>query len=264
MKYTNQVVWITGASSGIGEAIAIEMAKEKAKLVLSARRQEVLEEVAKKCSAFGAECLVLPMDVTDIESIGGNVNKLLEKFGRVDVLINNAGISQRGLTAETDFEVDRRIMEINYFGNIALTKAVLPMMLKQGNGQIVPISSLVGIFGFPQRSAYSASKHALHGFYETMQIEYYNDNLKVNIICPGRIKTDISVNSLTQDGTTYGKMDPGQAKGITAEKCAQIITRAMKKNKRLTVIGGEGKLMVFFKKFIPPLFFKIASNISAT
>ncbi len=264
MKYTNQVIWITGASSGIGEAIALEMAKEKTKLVLSARRAEVLEVVAKKCTDLGAECLVLPMDVTDFDSIEGNVNILLGKFGRVDVLINNAGISQRGLTADTDFEVDRRIMEINYFGNIALTKAVLPMMLKQGNGQIVPISSLVGIFGFPQRSAYSASKHALHGFYETMQVEYYNENLKVNIICPGRIKTDISVNSLTQDGTKYGKMDSGQAKGISAEKCAQIIIRSMKKNKRLTVIGGEGKLMVFLKKFIPPLFYKVASNISAT
>jgi len=264
MKYTNQVIWITGASSGIGEAIAYEMAKEKAKLVLSARRAEVLEKVASKCNELGAECLVLPMDVTDIESIDGHVNKLLEKFGRVDVLVNNAGISQRGLTAETDFEVDRRIMEINYFGNIALTKAVLPMMLKQGNGQIVPISSLVGIFGFPQRSAYSASKHALHGFYETMQIEYYNENLKVNIICPGRIKTDISVNSLTHDGTQYGKMDPGQAKGISAQKCAQIIIRSMKNNKRLTVIGREGKMMVFLKKFIPPAFFKVASKISAT
>ena len=264
MKYTNQVVWITGASSGIGEALALEMAKEKAKLVLSARRAEVLEEVAKKCTALGAECLVLPMDVTDFDGIDKNVNKLLQKFDKVDVLINNAGISQRGLTADTDFEVDRRIMEINYFGNIALTKAVLPSMLKQGNGQIVPISSLVGIFGFPQRSAYSASKHALHGFYETMQVEYYNENLKVNIICPGRIKTDISVNSLTQDGKKYGKMDPGQAKGISAEKCAQIIIRSMKKNKRLTVIGGEGKMMVFLKKFIPPLFYKIASNISAT
>lgn len=264
MKYTNQVIWITGASSGIGEALAIELAKEKAKLVLSARRAEVLKEVAIRCEKLGAQCLVLPMDVTNYEVLEEHTNAVLQKFGKIDVLINNAGISQRGLTAETKLEVDRRIMEINYFGNIALTKAVLPTMLKQGNGQIVPISSLVGIFGFPKRSSYSASKHALHGFYETMMVEHYNDNLKINIICPGRIKTNISFNSLTQDGEQYGKLDPGQAKGITAEKCAQIIIRAMKNNKRLTVIGGQGKLMVFFKKFISPLFYKIASGISAT
>ena len=148
--------------------------------------------------------------------------------------------------------------------SIALTKAVLPKMLAQKNGQIVTMSSLVGIFGFPQRSSYSASKHALHGFYATLMVEHYNDNLKINIICPGRIKTDISINSLTKDGTQHGKMDQGQAKGISAEKCAQIIVKAMKRNKRVTVIGMEGKLMVFFKKFIPTLFYKIASNISAT
>ena len=264
MKYANQVIWITGASSGIGEALALEFAKEKAKIVLSARRAEVLEKVAQKCKNLGGECLVLPMDVTDFDSLDKNVKVVLQEFGKIDVVINNAGISQRGLTVETSMEVDRRIMEINFFGNIALTKAVLPIMLEQGNGQIVPISSLVGLFGFPQRSSYSASKHALHGFYETMQVEHYNDNLKINIICPGRIKTDISVNSLTKDGTKHGKMDPGQEKGITAEKCAQIIIRAMKRNKRITIIGGEGKMMVFLKKFIPPLFYKIASSISAT
>jgi len=243
--------------------LAIELAKEKAKLVLSARRENALKEVAEKCEKLGAETLVLPLDVAKQDTFPENVNTLLQKFGKVDVLINNAGISQRGMTADTDFEVDRRIMEINYFGNIALTKAVLPTMLKQGNGQIVPISSLVGIFGFSQRSAYSASKHALHGFYETMMVEYYKDNLKINIICPGRIKTNISVNSLTEKGEKHGKMDPGQAKGISAEKCARIIIRSMKRNKRYTVIGRDGKLMVFFRKFIPPLFYRIASNISA-
>ena len=264
MKYTNQVVWITGASSGIGEALAIEFAKEKSKIVLSDRRAEVLKAVAGKCEELGVECLVLPMDVTNYDVIEENVDIVLNKFGKIDVLINNAGISQRGLTVETNFEVDRRIMEINYFGNIALTKAVLPKMIEQKNGQIVTMSSLVGIFGFPQRSSYSASKHALHGFYETLMVEHYNDNLKINIICPGRIKTDISINSLTKDGTQHGKMDPGQAKGISAEKCAQIIVKSMKRNKRVTVIGMEGKLMVFFKKFMPRLFYKIASNISAT
>ncbi len=264
MKYTNQVVWITGASSGIGEAMALEFAKEKAKLVLSARRAEVLQEVATKCEALGSECLVLPMDVTNYEDLEINVNVVLQKFKQIDVLINNAGISQRGLTLETDFEVDRKIMEINYFGNIALTKAVLPQMLKQGNGQIVPISSMTGLFGFPQRSAYCASKHALHGFYETMQVEHYNDNLKINIICPGRIKTDISVNSLNKDGSKYGKMDSGQAKGISAEKCARKIMNAMKRNKRLTVVGGSETIMVKLRKYVPSLFFKIASRISAT
>ena len=133
MKYTNQVVWITGASSGIGEALAIEFAKEKSKIVLSARRAEVLKAVAGKCEELGVECLVLPMDVTNYDVIEENVDIVLNKFGKIDVLINNAGISKRGLTVETNFEVDRRIMEINYFGNIALTKAVLPKMIEQKN-----------------------------------------------------------------------------------------------------------------------------------
>ena len=261
MKYTNQVVWITGASSGIGEALAIEFSKEKAKIVLSARRAEVLKTVAEKCEKLGAECLVLPMDVTNYNALEENVNKVLQKFSKIDVLINNAGISQRGLTAETDFEVDRRIMEINYFGNIALTKAVLPKMISQKNGQIVTMSSLVGIFGFPQRSSYSASKHALHGFYETLMVEHYNDNLKINIICPGRIKTDISINSLTKDGTPQKSMDSNTAKGIPVEIFAKSAVKQIAKGKpEIIIAGGIESLGLYMKRFWPNMLRKLTAR----
>jgi len=259
--FKNKVIWITGATSGIGEALAKQLAVYKPKLILSARRIELLQAVDKVCSEKGAECLAAQLDVTNHQQILSIYKSIKNKFGQIDILINNAGISQRSFTKDTLLEVDRKIMEVNFFGNIALTKAVLPQMLARNSGQIVVMSSVVGHFGFKSRSAYAASKHALHGFYETLYIENQHNSIKVNIICPGRIQTNISVHSLQEDGKEHGKMDPYQAQGMPVDVFAKRALKAIKKNKRVANIGDWDIWMIYIKKYIPALFFFITKRI---
>jgi short-subunit dehydrogenase len=264
MDFLNKIIWITGASSGIGEAIAVMLATEKPVLLLSSRKEKELQRVQQICISAGAECHIFPLDVSDTDSIEMAAKKVLDQFGHVDLLINSAGISQRSTVIETPVEVDRKIMEINYFGTIALTKAMLPAMIKHGGGHVVAVSSIVGKFGFPLRSSYSASKHALHGFFETLEAELKKENIRTTVVIPGRVKTNISVNAITRDGTAYGVMDEGQAKGISAEKCARVIIRGLKKNKKEILVGGRETLMVQIRRFLPSLYFKIASKLKAT
>lgn len=264
MYFSKKVVWITGASSGIGEALAIEFAKQGAQLILSSNQLIDLEKVSEKCVALGAECFIQYLDVTEIDKMKSITENLIDKFGYIDVLVNNAGISQRALVIETPIEVDRKIMEIDYFGTIALTKTVLPYMIKNGGGYIAVTSSISGKFGFPLRSAYSAAKHALHGFFETLRAETYEQNIKVLIAFPGRIKTDISMHALTKDGTAHGKMDEGQNTGISAEKCAKQYVNAIRKDKKEVLIGASELLMVYIHKFLPNLFYKLAQKINPT
>lgn len=264
MNYTGKTVWITGASSGIGEAIALAFAKEKANLVISSPDVEELERVKKDCLKSTKNCLTLPLDLTKQDNFPNLVEKVKAQFNNIDVLINNAGISQRSLIAETPLSIDRKVFEINFFGTIALTKAVLPVMLKQNSGQIATTSSITGKFGFPLRSAYSASKHALMGYFETLYLENSKDGIKVNMIIPGRVKTAISQNAITASGSTHGKLDDGQAGGITTELAAKQIIRGLKKNKLEILVGAKELNMVHFKRFIPALFRRIAMNISAT
>jgi short-subunit dehydrogenase len=264
MYFHKKVVWITGASSGIGEALAIEFAKQGAQLILSSNQLSDLESVNKKCYDLGAECFTQFLDVTEIDKMQLITENLIAKFGKIDVLVNNAGISQRALVIETPIEVDRKIMEIDYFGTIALTKTVLPFMIKNGGGYIAATSSISGKFGFPLRSAYSAAKHALHGFFETLRAETYEQNIKVLIAFPGRIKTDISMHALTKDGTAHGKMDEGQNTGVSAEKCAKQYINAIRKDKKEVLIGARELLMVYIHKFLPNLFYKLARKINPT
>jgi short-subunit dehydrogenase len=264
MYFRKKVVWITGASSGIGEALAIEFAKQGAQLILSSNQLSDLESVNKRCCGLGAECFIQFLDVTEIDKMQLVAENLIAKFGKIDVLVNNAGISQRALVIETPIEVDRRIMEIDYFGTIALTKIVLPYMIQNGGGYIAVTSSISGKFGFPLRSAYSAAKHALHGFFETLRAETYEQNIKVLIAFPGRIKTDISMHALTKDGTAHGKMDEGQNTGVSAEKCAKQYINAIRKDKKEVLIGARELLMVYIHKFLPNLFYKLARKINPT
>lgn len=257
----DKIVWVTGASSGIGEALVYEAIAEGAIVIASARRVAELERVKTACGPAGDRVHIAPLDLTQMEAAPELAAHWVEELGRIDVLINNGGISQRGLAAETDLSVDRRIMEVNYFGQIALTKAVLPYMRRQQSGYLVAISSLTGKFGFPQRSAYAASKHALHGFFETVLLEEKPNSIGVTLVNPGRIKTQISYHALTQDGTTHGVMDAAQETGMPPEKCAQQILKAVKKQRPEITIGGKEVLMVYFKRFIPALFRRIASNV---
>jgi short-subunit dehydrogenase len=258
-SYRDKVVWITGASSGIGEALAHAFAEEGAKLVLSARQESELRRVQKACGRNDDTALILPFDLADTSGISGLRDQVLEKFGQVDVLINNGGISQRSYAQDTPLDIDRRIMEVNFFGTVAVTKAVLPVMIKQKSGEIVAMSSVSGKIGFYFRSAYSASKHALHGFFDSLRMEVYNDNIRVMIVCPGRIRTNISINAIRQDGSKHGKMDEAQDKGLSPAECASQILSALKANKEEIYIGqSKEKQALWVKRMFPKMFSRIA------
>jgi dehydrogenase/reductase SDR family member 7B len=261
MRFQAKVVWITGASSGIGEALAYCFASEGARLIISSRRPQELQRVKHN---IRSECLIIPFDVKDTLAVENAVNTAIEHYGKVDVLVNNAGISQRSLAIDTQALVDREIMEVNYFATVNLTKKILPHMMQNGGGQIAVISSVVGKFGFPLRSAYAASKHALHGFFETLQLELNKHKIFITIICPGRIKTNISLNALNSDGSVYGKMDEGQDKGLSADVCAGKIVEAIYDKKREVYVGKADILMIYFKRYLPSLFYGIARRIKPT
>ena len=261
MILKDKIIWVTGASSGIGEAVVKAYAAAGAKVVLSARNSTSLNQIKNKL-LNPDKCLVVPLDLADSSSIAKAVTIIIDAFGTVDILINNGGISQRSLVNETPLEIDRRVMEVNFFGTIALTKAVLPYMEKQKSGHIATVSSVVGLFGFPLRSAYSSSKHALHGFFESLALEQYKNNIQVTIVCPGRVKTNISINAITKDGSKHGVMDHGQNDGITAESCANQIVKSIQKRKRLVLIGGKETFLARIKRISPWAYFKIALKVN--
>lgn len=264
MKMKNQVIWITGASSGIGEALAYALAREGAKLILSARREEELMRVKKACGNAENEIFILPLDLEKSAEMPEKVQKAIAFFGKIDVLINNGGISQRSLAKDTDLEVDRRIMEIDYFGTVALSKALLPHFLAQKAGKFVVITSLVGKFGTPFRSAYAAAKHALHGFFDALRAESWRENVKVLMVCPGFIKTQVSVNALLGSGVKQGTMDDAQANGMSAETCAKKIVKAIIQNKEEVYIGGTEVYGVYLKRFFPAIFSKVLRKAKVT
>ena len=261
---TNKIIWITGASSGIGEACAYQFAREKATLILTATRAERLAEVQQECIRLGAQCEILAYDLTDLNHIDELADKAVSFFGKIDIAFLNAGISQRSKTVETSSEAERKIMDVNFFAPVKITKSLLPGMIAQGGGTIAVTSSIAGKFGFPLRSVYASSKFALYGFFETVQAEYYGDNIRVVMVCPGRVRTAISFNALEGDGTKHGRMDEGQQKGITAEKAAKRIVSAIKKQKPEVLVGGPELLMVYIKRFFPALSRRLVRRINPT
>lgn len=249
----NKVVWVTGATSGIGEAIVYALAEQGAKLVISARRADELKKVADNCKS--SEVLIVPLDLADQSNFEEKKNEVLKKFGRIDILVNNGGISQRSLVKDTSVDVDRKIMEVNYIGTVALTKVVLPQFLKQGSGKFVVTTSTVGKIGTPYRSGYSASKHALHGFFDSLRAEVHDNNISVLLICPGFITTNISINALTGTGEKLGTMDKATAAGLTPAECAREIVKGIIADKQEMVIGGmKEKFGIITKRLFPSLF----------
>lgn len=264
MNFIDRVVWITGASSGIGKALALELSKRQAKLILSSRNIEKLKQVKQQCD-FPEKVEILPLDLIDFDAMDSYVKKALSTFGGIDILINNGGISQRSFAVETAFEVDRQILDVNYLGTVALTKALLPYFITKKNGHIVVVSSVVGKIGTPKRTSYSASKHALHGFFDSLRAEVYNDNIDITLICPGYVRTDISKNALMGDGTPQNKMDKATDNGLSPESFAQKMLRAIAAKKREVVISGtREKLAVYVKRFFPGLFSKIIQKAAVT
>ncbi|MFW5894117.1 MAG: SDR family oxidoreductase [Verrucomicrobiota bacterium] len=238
--FEKKAVWITGASSGIGEALAHAFAREEARLVISARDRDALDRVADNCLSRGAseKPLALPFDLGMHEAIEPAAREALNRCGRIDILVNNAGIGQRASAHETKPEVVRRIMDVNYLGPVFLTQAVLPSMLKQRSGRIVIVSSVLGKFHLPGRSAYVASKHALQGYFDTLRSELHGSGVGITLICPGWIETGISENALTANGDRHARPTIVKSGKMSADDCAKRILVAIDRGKREAMIGG--------------------------
>jgi len=259
----NTVVWITGASSGIGEALAYNYSAKGAKLIISARNRDELFRVKMACKN-PALVHVLSFDLENTEMLPQKAADAIRIFGRIDLLINSGGISQRSLAIDTTLATEERLMRINFWGTVGLSKAVLPTMIAQGGGHIVCISSLVGKFGTRLRSAYSASKHALHGYFDSLRSEVFDKNIHITIACPGYIKTNVTINALTADGTPQGSMDEAQANGMSPEACAAEIVKAIDQKKEEVYIGGKEVKGVLFKRLLPARFSKYIRKANVT
>ena len=248
-KLKGKVIWITGASSGIGEALAYELA-----------RKGELERVKGNCvAAAQPNVRILAIDLAKPETLKLSTEAAIQLFGHVDMLVNNSGVSQRSFAKDTLVAVDRQIMEVNYFGAIALTKYLLPHFLTRKSGHFVTVSSVTGKFGTPYRSGYAASKHALHGFFDSLRAELWKQcpSIYVTMICPGFVHTPITLAAVTGDGSPLGKMDEGQYKGMPADQFALKMVRAIEKRKNEVYIGGREVLGVYAKRWFPDLFARI-------
>lgn len=265
MQLAQKTVWITGASSGIGKALVAEAARHGANVVLSARDKAALVQVAKDSGLTPANSLILPLDLSRYKKFDAEVKTVLKKFSKIDFLINNGGISQRSLAAETRIQVYEEIMAVNYFGNISLTLAVLPSMRSRRSGSIATISSVAGKFGTPYRSGYSASKFALSGFYEALRAENFKENIQVSIVYPGFVKTNVSLNARTGSGKKQGTMDTGQSVGISAEECAQRALAGIVRGKNeIYIAGPKERFAVLLHRFFPGLFARVIRKAKVT
>ena len=244
----NKTVWITGASSGIGEALAYELSGLNCKLILSGRNLAALENVKSKCAG---QVFLLPFDLSDFENAKNHVQKAIEAFGTIDMLINNGGISQRSLLAETDFSVDKKLIEVDYLAIVALTKALLPHFITKKSGHFVAITSLMGKFGSPYRSGYCGAKHAVHGFYDVLRMEHQKDNIKVTLVCPGFIQTNIAKNALTSDGSAHNSDDTATQNGMPTAVFAKKFVKKISSSKHEIFIGQKEIVGVYLKRFFP-------------
>lgn len=259
--FTNKVVWVTGASSGIGEALVYALAKENARLIISARRTDELLRVKSNCKTNPENIFILPLDLERVEALQTKADEAIAKFGKIDFFFNNGGISQRSLAEETSIDIDRMVMEVNFFSHVSLTKAVLPSMIKNGGGSIIVTSSVNGKCALPLRSAYAASKHALHGFFESLREENYKKNIHVLMVLPGFIKTNLTMNAVTKDGKAFNKMGEGQDKGMEPELLAEKVMNAIRKGKKEIYVGGKDVLIIYIKRFFPALYYWIIRKV---
>jgi dehydrogenase/reductase SDR family member 7B len=264
MDFSNKTVWITGASSGIGRALSIELSLQNAKLILSSRDVNSLELVKKECKN-PQNITVIPLDLEDYTQFSKKVTEAIAAFGTIDILVNNGGISQRSLIKDTDILVDKRIIEVNYLGTVALTKAILPHFIQNKIGHFVVTTSIVGKIGTPLRSSYAASKHALHGFFDSLRAEHFHDNIFVTLVCPGFVNTNVSKNALTGIGTPQQKMDMATQNGIQPERFAKLMAKSIIDKKEEVYIGGfKEKLGVYVKRFFPKILSIMIRKFSVT
>lgn len=256
MTFDNKVIWITGASSGIGKALALELSKQPCQLILSSRREQVLEDVKSECHQ-PKNVKIITLDLADYQNMEIIAEKAISLFGKVDILINNGGISQRSLIIDTDIEVDKKLMEIDYLGTVALSKALLPHFIERQTGHFVTVTSLMGKFSSPYRSAYCGAKHALHGFFDALRLEHDKDYIKVTMICPGFVNTDIARNALTGNGSTQNEQDTATENGLAVGVFVKRMLKAIKKEKFEAYIGKGETKGVYLKRFFPKLLHKV-------
>ena len=236
-RYRNKVVWITGASSGIGRSLALQMHRNGATLIVSARNRHQLRTLAAEC-AGQPPVHVLPLDLTDRDSLAAKVQLAVGKAGPIDCIIHNAGVAARDLAVDMPMAVDRQVMQTNYFGPVALTKALLPSMLDRRSGTIVVISSVTGKYGVPRMGSYAASKHALHGFFDSLRSELRDHDIQVTIAVPGFINTSITVNALTGAGGRLGKRMIAHLQGMEPDECARRILKGVAAGREEFLVGG--------------------------
>ncbi|MCB9508325.1 MAG: SDR family oxidoreductase [Myxococcales bacterium] len=253
MKLEGSKIWIVGASSGIGAAVSEALSARGAELLLSARRAPELEAVRERL-AHPERASVMRVDLERPDELESHAQEAGRRLGAIDLFLCSAGISQRSLVRETRMAVERRLFEVNFMGPIALIKALLPSMLARGSGRIAVVSSLVGKFGTPMRSGYSASKHALHGYLDSLRAEVADDGVGVTLICPGYVRTEITLSSLTGDGSAYGRVDHVNQNGVSAQRCADLIVDAVARDRREVLIGGAEKYAVYVHRYFPGLF----------
>ncbi|MFT4830935.1 MAG: dehydrogenase/reductase SDR family protein 7 [Psychroserpens sp.] len=251
-RIQDKIIWITGASSGIGEALTYELSKLGCDLVISARNKEQLITVKNKCN-YPERIHVLPLDLADYKNMDEKVQQAISYVGRIDVLINNAGISQRSLIMDTDIEVYKKLMDINYLGTVALTKAILPHFLTHKNGHFVTVTSLMGKFGSPYRSGYCGAKHALHGFFDVLRMEHEKDGVQVTLICPGFVNTKVAINALTGNGKSQLSNDLATEKGLDPTVFAKKMIQTIGQQKFEAYIGKKEVMGIYLKRFIPKL-----------
>jgi short-subunit dehydrogenase len=260
MNFQDKVVWITGASSGIGEGLVYAFAKEKAKLAISSRNQVELERVKDNCPS-GAVIEIFPLDIADFDQVPRVAEQIIERFGMLDILINNAGISQRELAQDTQLDVDRKLMEVNFLGTVAVTKAVLPTFIRQRFGHIVVMSSVLGKYGAPHRSTYSASKHALHGFFDSLRPELKDYQVDITLLCPGYVRTNVTINALRGDGSPNSVMAESTAAGVDPVKFAEQALKLIQQRKPEAYLGGKEAFAIYIKRFLPGLHRRIMNRI---
>ncbi len=261
--FKDKVIWITGASSGIGEGLAYAFSAAGAKLILSSRRTDELERVRRAC-IHPEDVQVLPLDLFDIPSFTARTAQAIAYFGHIDIMVHNGGISQRSLVRETNLDVHRRVMELDYFSYVALTTALLPHFDERKAGHFVVMSSVMGKIGTPMRSAYAAAKHALHGFFDCLRAEVSADNIKVTLLTPGYIRTNISLHAITRDGSELGTLSENIAGGLAPEKAAVQILHAIAKGSFESFIGkfGGEKIALWVNRYAPGVLIKKAAKLS--
>lgn len=257
--FAGECWWITGASSGIGASLARALAARGARLVLSGRNVPALEAVARDC----ADALALPFEMTEFERIANIVERAWSWRGRVDALINNAGVSQRSLAIETEFSVYQRMIAVDLLAPIALTQALLPRMVRAGGGRIVAISSVAGIVGAPMRSAYCAAKHGLIGYHDAVRAENEHLGVQVHVVAPGSVRTDVSRNALTADGTRRGVSDPAIDNGMPPAEAAGAILAGIEAGKRELILaaGAERDIVLMRRKDPEALFDRMSAAV---